>query len=114
MAMSDCLFCRMMAREIKPEVAYEDDQVLAIHDIHPQAPVHLLIIPKKHIERIDCLHESDKDLVGDMIFKAKQIAAQNGWKHYRLVFNNGTEAGQSIFHIHLHLLSGRRMIWPPG
>lgn len=112
--MPDCLFCRMIRKEIKAKVEYEDNGVLAIHDINPQAPAHILVIPKRHVERVDQLKESDAAMIGNAIVRAKEIAQKNGWTDYRLVFNNGREAGQSVFHIHLHLLSGRRMAWPPG
>ncbi len=112
--MSDCLFCKMIRGEIKAKVEYEDDKVLAIHDIHPQAPAHILIIPKRHVEKIADLQAADAAMIGYVVFAARQIALQRGWEHYRLVFNNGSESGQSVFHIHLHLLSGRRMNWPPG
>lgn len=104
----------MIAGEIKAKIAYEDSDLFAIHDINPQAPTHLLVIPKKHIEKISDLQPSDTELIGKVIVGAKKIAAQNSWSDYRLVFNNGAESGQSVFHIHLHLLSGRRMTWPPG
>ena len=93
---------------------YETPELTVIHDINPQAPVHVLIIPKKHIERIDEMEPLDVPLAGKMIEAAKKVALQNGWRDYRLVFNNGEEAGQTVFHIHLHLLSGRPMHWPPG
>ena len=104
----------MIKKEVKAKIEYEDEDVLAIHDINPQAPVHLLIMPKQHVARIDGLEESDAATIGKIIIRAKQIAEKHGWKDYRLVFNNGPEAGQSVYHIHLHLLSGRRMHWPPG
>lgn len=112
--MADCLFCRMARGEIKANVEYQDDDVFAIHDINPQAPVHLLFIPKKHIETIGKLEADDAPLIGKIIQRAKEVAAKRGWNDYRLVFNNGAEAGQTVYHIHLHLLSGRRMSWPPG
>jgi len=112
--MSDCLFCKMIRKEIKAKIEYEDDNLFAIHDINPQAPIHLLMMPKRHIESISTMQASDGELLGKLIYQAKQIAAAKGWQHYRLVFNNGSESGQSIFHIHLHLLSGRSMHWPPG
>ena len=112
--MPNCLFCRMIAGEIKANVAYEDADLLAIHDINPQAPVHILVIPKKHIEKISHLQPTDTGVIEKVVCGAQKIAAQNNWKNFRLVFNNGAEAGQSVFHIHLHLLSGRRMTWPPG
>lgn len=112
--MSDCLFCRMIQKEIPAKIEYEDDQVLAIHDIHPQAPQHLLVIPKKHIAKVSEAQAPEAPLLGNLIFQARQIATRRGWEDYRLVFNNGEGAGQSVFHIHLHLLAGRRMAWPPG
>lgn len=112
--MPQCLFCRMISGEIKAKVEFEDQDIYAIHDINPQAPVHLLIIPKKHIEKISDLEAEDAGMAGKLIYGAKKIAAAKKWTDYRLVFNNGPESGQSVFHIHLHLLSGRRMTWPPG
>ena len=112
--MPDCLFCKIIRKEIKSKIEYEDNEIIAIHDINPQAPVHILFIPKKHVESISTLARSDAALMGQLIYKAKELAKTRGWEHYRLLFNNGAEAGQSVFHIHLHLLSGRRMQWPPG
>ncbi len=112
--MSDCLFCKMVKGEIKPKVAYEDAEILAFHDSNPQAPAHVLIIPKKHIENIGALEASDVDLAGKLLVRAKQLAVEKGWKDYRLVFNNGSVAGQTVFHLHFHLLAGRKMHWPPG
>ncbi|MDD5217999.1 MAG: HIT domain-containing protein, partial [Candidatus Omnitrophica bacterium] len=107
-------FCKIIRKEIEAKFEYEDDDVIVVRDINPQAPAHLLIIPKKHIDRISSVEQTDLDTIGKVIYQAKQIAARNGWEHYRLVFNNGEQAGQSVFHIHLHLLSGRPMRWPPG
>ena len=112
--MKDCLFCRMICKEIQCKVEYEDEDLLAIHDINPQAPQHILIIPKKHIAKAAELEPGDMPLAGNLIFQARQIAARRGWEDYRLVMNNGAGAGQSVFHIHLHLLAGRPMTWPPG
>ena len=112
--MAECIFCKMIDKKMNAKIEHEDKDVFAIHDINPQAPTHLLIMPKKHIERIDMLAEGDTELAGKLIYAAKQIATKRGLEHYRLVFNNGSGAGQSVFHIHLHLLSGRRMHWPPG
>ena len=112
--MSDCLFCRIAGKEISAKVEYEDPKVIAIHDINPQAPVHLLVIPKRHMARIAELGPEDASFIGEVIVTAKEIARKKGWSDYRLVFNNGPESGQSVYHIHLHLLSGRRMQWPPG
>ena len=104
----------MIRKEIQAKVEYEDDEIFVIRDINPQAPVHVLILPKIHIEKIGDIEAKHIPLMGNTILRAKQLAAQKGWKDYRLVFNNGPESGQSVFHIHLHLLSGRRMTWPPG
>ena len=112
--MHDCLFCKMIRKEIKPKIEFEDESILAIHDINPQAPAHILLIPKKHIEKIADLKPEDSFLMGTLLLRAKEIAERNKFKDYRLVFNNGSEAGQTVYHIHMHLLSGRRMSWPPG
>lgn len=114
MTLSDCLFCKMIQKEIPSKMEYEDEDVFAIHDINPQAPVHILVMPRRHVEKISDLKDSDEMLAGRLVLRARQIAAKNGWNDYRLVFNNGPESGQSVFHIHLHLLAGRRMHWPPG
>jgi len=112
--MSDCLFCKFVAGEIKPDVVYEDDQVLAFRDINPQAPVHILIIPKKHIATLNEL--DDQSLAGTLLLTARNIAAQEGISEegYRTVFNCKQQGGQEVYHIHLHLLGGRQMTWPPG
>ena len=112
--MPDCLFCGMIEKKVKAKIEFENEDTLAIHDIRPQAPVHILVIPKKHIEKISDLTEKDVPLMGRLIDQARQIAAKRGWADYRFVFNNGPLAGQTISHIHLHLLSGRPMAWPPG
>ncbi len=112
--MSDCLFCKFVAGEIEPDVVYEDDQVLAFRDINPQAPVHILIIPKKHIATLNEL--DDQSLAGTLLLTARNIAAQEGISEegYRTVFNCKQQGGQEVYHIHLHLLGGRQMTWPPG
>ena len=112
--MKDCLFCKMIRKEIQPKIEYEDDDVLIFQDINPQAPVHILAIPKKHIERIGHLKKVDEALIGKLIVTATHFAESKKWEDFRLVFNNGVMAGQTVFHIHLHLLSGRKMTWPPG
>lgn len=112
--MTDCLFCRIIEKKIPAKLEYEDEQVLAFQDINPQAPIHLLLIPRQHIAMIGDLQPSEASIAGALIFRAKEIAASRGWKDYRLLFNNGPEAGQTVYHIHLHLLSGRRFAWPPG
>ena len=114
--MSDCLFCKMVAGEIKPDVVYEDEQVLAFRDIGPQAPTHVLVIPKKHISTSNDIQPEDAQLIGALYLAAKQIAAAEGIAEegYRTVMNCNAGAGQAVFHIHLHLLGGRPMRWPPG
>ena len=111
----ECLFCRIISRKIPVKFEYEDNSLVAIQDINPQAPTHLLVIPKEHIERIDQATSEEKALLGQMILCAKDLAcARKLQKGFRLILNNGAEAGQSVFHIHLHLLGGRQMRWPPG
>ena len=114
--MSDCLFCKMVAGDIKPDVVFEDDAVLAFRDVNPQAPTHVLVIPKQHIATTNDLDESTADVVGKLYLAAKQIAADEGIAEpgYRMVMNCNPGAGQSVYHIHLHLLGGRPMLWPPG
>jgi histidine triad (HIT) family protein len=114
--MTDCLFCKMVAGEIKPDTVYEDDQVLAFRDISPQAPTHVLVIPKKHIATLNDLSLKDADLIGQLYLAARHIAKQEGIheRGYRTLINCNAEAGQSVFHVHLHLLGGRPMAWPPG
>jgi histidine triad (HIT) family protein len=112
--MPDCLFCKIIRKDIPSKIEFEDGETLIIQDVNPQAPVHVLVIPKKHIESISAMQGEDYVLAGKLIDRARQFAQERGWADYRLVFNNGTQAGQSVFHVHLHLLSGRRMTWPPG
>ena len=114
--MSDCLFCKMVAGEITPDTVYEDDDVLAFRDINPQAPTHVLIIPKQHIATINDLDDEHAGLVGKMMLTAKKVAQQEGFSEqgYRTVVNCNAHGGQMVFHIHLHLLGGRPMNWPPG
>ena len=114
--MSDCLFCNIVDGGIPGDIVYDNDSVLAFNDISPQAPHHVLIIPKKHIPTLNDISNSDRDVVGELHLVAKQIAAERGisGSGYRTVFNCNTDAGQTVFHIHLHLLGGRKMSWPPG
>ena len=114
--MTDCLFCKMVSGEIKPDVVFETDNVLAFRDINPQAPTHVLIIPKKHISTLNELQPEDNSLVGEIFQVAKKVAEMEGIAEsgYRTVFNCNKAAGQEVFHIHLHLLGGRNMRWPPG
>lgn len=112
----DCLFCKIVSGEIPAEILYQDEQVLAFRDISPQAPTHILIIPKRHITTINDIAEEDATLIGQMVLTAKKLAAQEGLAEdgYRLAMNCNENGGQSVYHIHLHLLGGRRMTWPPG
>ncbi len=116
--MSDpaCIFCKIIERTIPSKIVYEDDSVVAFEDVNPQAPVHILVVPKKHIAEIHGIAESDRELVGHLFWVAKKIADDKELdkKGYRMVINNGAGAGQTVFHIHLHILSGRRFSWPPG
>lgn len=115
--MSDtCLFCRIIKREIPASIVYEDDRVLAFNDINPQAPTHVLVVPKKHIATLNDLAAGDDQIVGEVVRRAAAIAADRGISAggFRTVFNTNKEAGQTVFHIHLHLIGGRSMHWPPG
>ena len=114
--MSDCLFCKMVAGEIQPDVVFEDDDVLAFRDVNPQAPLHVLVIPKAHIKTTNDLNAENVGLVGKMLLAARQIAMDEGVADagYRMVMNCNADAGQSVYHIHLHVLAGRPMHWPPG
>ena len=111
-----CLFCKIANKEIDSNIVYEDDHIIGFHDINPQSPVHLLLIPKKHISTINEVEIEDTALVGHMVHIAKQLAAENNIAEsgYRLVFNVNPAGGQEVYHIHLHILGGRQMSWPPG
>lgn len=114
--MSDCIFCKMVAGEIKPDVVYEDDWVLGFRDINAVTPHHLLLIPKKHIATANDLTDADAELVGRLYLAAGKVASDLGFAEtgYRTVMNCNADGGQLVFHIHLHLLGGRGMGWPPG
>jgi histidine triad (HIT) family protein len=114
--MSDCLFCRISAKKIPAKIIYEDSDTLAFEDINPQAPVHLLIIPKKHIPTSLEIAEEDEGLMGHLFRVAAKLAREKGIdeRGFRLVINTNADAGQAVYHIHLHLLGGRPMHWPPG
>jgi histidine triad (HIT) family protein len=114
--MSDCLFCKIIAGQIPGKFLHQDDELVAIADINPQAPLHALIIPRKHIATLNDLSPEDDAIVGAMHRAAAALAAQHGYSNrgYRTVFNTNREAGQTVFHIHLHLLAGRGLTWPPG
>jgi histidine triad (HIT) family protein len=111
-----CLFCRIASGEIPASKVYEDDEVLAFNDINPQAPLHVLVIPRRHISTTNDLSATDDGLVGTLVRRAAAIAREAGYadRGYRVVMNCNAEAGQTVFHIHLHLLAGRGLGWPPG
>jgi histidine triad (HIT) family protein len=111
-----CLFCQIVEKKVPAKAVYEDDQVLAFHDIRPQAPVHVLVIPRKHITSLMDMTAGDDALVGAMVRRARELARELGLgeRGFRLVFNTGEDAGYSVFHIHLHLVGGRALGWPPG
>lgn len=114
--MSECLFCKMLKKEIPVDIVYQDDDVMAFNDINPQAPVHILVIPRNHIATINDMQAEHAEIVGKLFLAAKEIASQKGIAEggYRTVINCNADAGQTVFHLHLHLLGGRRMDWPPG
>lgn len=114
--MGDCIFCRIATGAINADRVYEDEQVLAFRDLDPHAPTHVLVIPKRHISTINDLNEESSSVVGRMYLAAKQVAEQEGISErgYRTVMNCNEEAGQAVFHLHLHVLGGRPMRWPPG
>lgn len=112
----NCLFCKLASGEISSDILYEDKEVIAFRDIHPQAPLHVLVIPRRHIATINDANQEDTSLIGKLTLTAQQVAkdlgvAQDG---YRLVMNCNGDGGQTVFHVHLHLLAGRAMHWPPG
>jgi histidine triad (HIT) family protein len=111
-----CLFCRIVAHEIPAAIVYQDDRLVAFKDINPQAPGHVLVIPRRHIASLNDLSADDDALVGEMVRRASAIAGELGFSErgYRTFFNCNADAGQTVFHIHLHLLAGRTMTWPPG
>ena len=114
--MTDCLFCKIVAGAIPASKVYEDDDVIVINDINPQAPLHALVIPRRHLATLNALTPADDALVGAMHRAAAKVAHDKGLaeRGYRTVFNTNGEAGQTVFHIHLHLLAGRGLTWPPG
>lgn len=111
----DCLFCKIINKEIPAQIIYEDEHVLAFNDISPQAPTHVLIIPRKHISTLNDVEQGDETIVGHMIKTAAEIAKEMGFDQsgYRTVFNCNEDGGQTVYHIHLHLLGGKAMGWPP-
>lgn len=113
--MTDTLFSKIINREIPADIVYEDDLCLAFRDINPQAPVHILLVPKKAITKIADAEQTDQSLLGYLLLKVGEIAKQEGYPDaFRLVINNGAEAGQAVFHLHIHILAGREFTWPAG
>ena len=112
----DCVFCQLAARERPARIVYEDEHAVAFHDTNPQAPVHILIVPREHIDGPLDVDGTNEQLIGHLVTVAAQVARQEGIaaNGYRLVLNQGRHGGQSVFHLHMHLLGGRRMVWPPG
>jgi len=114
--MKDCLFCKIVNKEIDSDIVYEDEDVLAFNDINPQAPVHVLVVPKKHISSIIDINKLDKEERLNLLSAIEKIARQSGLEKdgFRVVTNTGTRAGQSVFHLHFHILGKRKFDWPPG
>jgi len=114
--MPDCLFCKIIERKIPSSIVYEDDRIFAFNDIDPQAPTHVLIVPKRHIPTLNDISVEDEQIIGELVRRAAAIAKDKGFSEtgYRTLFNTNRGAGQSVFHIHLHLLGGRPLHWPPG
>lgn len=112
--MAECLFCRIAAGEIPARIVHEDESVIAFHDIAPQAPTHLLLIPRRHVAGLSSAAASDEPELGRLVVTAAELARRLGLDGYRLVVNTGASAGQTVFHLHLHLLGGRPFAWPPG
>ena len=110
----DCLFCKIVKGDIPSEKIYEDDLVIGFNDINPVAPTHILIIPKDHFSSLNDFEAEDTKLLGEVVYRAKQIAKTLNLEDYRLVTNTGAKAGQSVFHLHFHLIAGRDLNWPPG
>jgi histidine triad (HIT) family protein len=114
--MPDCLFCKIISGDIKGAIVYEDDRIVALEDINPQAPMHLLVIPRRHLGTLNDLSPEDDGLIGEITRRAAALAREHGYadRGYRTVFNCNADAGQTVFHIHMHVLGGRRFTWPPG
>lgn len=112
----ECIFCKIVAGEIPANKVYDDEQVLAFNDINPQAPTHVLVIPKRHIESLATATADDNQLLGHLLTTASQLARDLGLaeRGYRVVFNIGQDGGMAVYHLHAHILGGRRMAWPPG
>ena len=116
MAGDDCIFCKIVAGEIPAKMIYEDDRAVAFRDLNPQAPTHALVIPRAHVASLNEASEADEALLGHLLHVAARVAREEGHadRGYRTVINTGADAGQTVFHVHVHLLGGRRLTWPPG
>ena len=116
MSNADCIFCKIAAGDIDADIVYQSEELVGFRDLNPQAPTHVLIIPRRHISTINDITESDAEVIGQLFVAAKEIAAQEGISEpgYRVTMNCNAGAGQSVFHVHLHLLGGRQFTWPPG
>jgi histidine triad (HIT) family protein len=114
--MEECIFCKIISKEITASIVYEDERMIAFSDINPQAPVHILLIPKEHFPSLNEIPEDKKDILSHILLKAKEIAREKeiADRGYRIVLNTARESGQEVLHIHFHLLGGRQMSWPPG
>ena len=114
--MEDCIFCKIINKEIPASIVFEDEKIIAFNDINPQAPIHILLIPREHFTSLNDILEEKKNILSHLLLKARQIAQEKGIaeKGYRIVLNTEKDSGQEVFHIHFHLLGGRRMHWPPG
>ena len=113
-AVADCLFCRIVAGEIPADLVREEERVVAFRDINPQAPVHVLVVPREHHTDVAALAAADPAALAELVTVGGEIAVAEGFDDYRLVFNTGAGAGQSVFHVHGHVLAGRQLAWPPG
>ena len=112
--MTETIFSKIINKEIPADIVYEDEKCIAFNDISPQAPIHILVIPRKEIPKLSESQEDDRDLLGHLMLSATQIAKKLNLDDYRLVINNGADAGQTVFHLHIHILAGRPFGWPPG
>ncbi|TEU07452.1 MAG: histidine triad nucleotide-binding protein [Candidatus Aminicenantes bacterium] len=114
--MEECIFCKIISKDITASIVYEDERMIAFSDINPQAPVHILLIPKEHFPSLNEIPEDKKDILSHILLKAKEIAREKeiADRGYRIVLNTARESGQEVLHIHFHLLGGRQMSWPPG
>lgn len=114
--MSDCLFCRIATGDIPAKIVYQDDETIAFDDINPQAPTHVLVIPRRHVASVEACEEDHRQMLGSILFACAKVAQLKGLPEqgYRIVTNTGPDAGQSVFHLHFHVLGGRQLRWPPG